>query len=105
MQIGQAPGRDPGRASTECGDEFAMKFLALGRGFSAGIACLFFAFPAPAAEPTAPPPAQAASPAPTPTPPQVAAHELTAADAEAFLDGVVPLQLGMDDIAGATVAI
>ncbi len=31
--------------------------------------------------------------------------ELTAADAEAFLDGVVPLQLAREDIAGATVAI
>ncbi|MBA3357363.1 MAG: beta-lactamase family protein [Pyrinomonadaceae bacterium] len=32
-------------------------------------------------------------------------HELTALDVEAFLDGIVPLQLERDDIAGATVAI
>ena len=32
-------------------------------------------------------------------------HELTATDVEAFLDGVVPLQLAKDDIAGATIAI
>ena len=31
--------------------------------------------------------------------------ELTAADAEAFLDGIVPLQLARDDIAGATITI
>lgn len=33
------------------------------------------------------------------------AHALTAADVEAFLEGIVPLQLERDDIAGATVAI
>jgi CubicO group peptidase (beta-lactamase class C family) len=33
------------------------------------------------------------------------APQLTAADVEAFLDGVVPLQLEREDIAGATVAI
>jgi CubicO group peptidase (beta-lactamase class C family) len=32
-------------------------------------------------------------------------HELTAADVEAFLDGIVPIQLDREDIAGATVAI
>lgn len=32
-------------------------------------------------------------------------HELTAADAEAFLDGIVPLQLEREDVAGAAVAI
>jgi CubicO group peptidase (beta-lactamase class C family) len=32
-------------------------------------------------------------------------HELTAQDLEAFLDGIVPLQLQHDDIAGATIAI
>jgi CubicO group peptidase (beta-lactamase class C family) len=32
-------------------------------------------------------------------------HELTADDVEAFLDGIVPLQLEREDIAGATVAI
>lgn len=33
------------------------------------------------------------------------AHELTASDTEAFLDGIVPLQLADQDIAGATVSI
>jgi CubicO group peptidase (beta-lactamase class C family) len=32
-------------------------------------------------------------------------HELTAVDVEAFLDGIVPLQLERDDIAGATIAV
>ena len=32
-------------------------------------------------------------------------HELTATDVEAFLDGIVPLQLERDDIAGATIAV
>ncbi len=32
-------------------------------------------------------------------------HELTAADVEAFLDGVVPQQLTREDVAGATVAV
>jgi CubicO group peptidase (beta-lactamase class C family) len=33
------------------------------------------------------------------------AHELTAQDLETFLDGIVPLQLGREDIAGATVSV
>jgi len=33
------------------------------------------------------------------------AHELTAADVESFLDGILPLQLKSGDIAGATVAV
>src|SRR5215211_7492894 len=32
-------------------------------------------------------------------------HELTAADVEAFLDGLVPLQIERDDIAGATISV
>ncbi len=32
-------------------------------------------------------------------------HELTAQDVEAFFDGLVPLQLAKDDIAGATIAV
>jgi CubicO group peptidase (beta-lactamase class C family) len=32
-------------------------------------------------------------------------HELTAQDVEAFLDGLVPLQIERDDIAGATISI
>ena len=33
------------------------------------------------------------------------AHEMTAADVEAFLDGLLPLQLKRDDIAGVTVSV
>ncbi len=32
-------------------------------------------------------------------------HELTAADVETFLDGIVPLQLEHEDVAGATIAV
>ena len=32
-------------------------------------------------------------------------HELTAADVETFLDGIVQLQLGLSDIAGATISV
>jgi len=42
---------------------------------------------------------------PTPEATQNRAHEMTAADVEAFLDGIVPLQLKQDDIAGATVSV
>ena len=34
-----------------------------------------------------------------------AAHELTQSDLEAFLEGIVPLQLGREDIAGAVIAV
>ena len=37
--------------------------------------------------------------------PSPRAHEMTAADVEAFLDGLVPLQLKRDDIAGATISV
>jgi hypothetical protein len=36
-------------------------------------------------------------------PPQ--AHAITAADLKAFLDGVMPLQLRREDIAGAVIAV
>jgi CubicO group peptidase (beta-lactamase class C family) len=32
-------------------------------------------------------------------------HELTAADVETFLDGIVPLQLDLEDVAGAIIAV
>ena len=55
--------------------------------------------------PTQPEPTKSEEPqAPPATTPQ-RAHELTANDVEAFLDGLLPLQLKRDDIAGATVAI
>src|ERR1041385_5793077 len=43
--------------------------------------------------------------APLPAPSSSGAHEMTAADIEAFLDGLVPLQIKHDDIAGATIAV
>jgi len=53
--------------------------------------------PAPTKEPS--------SPQPTPSPNAAGAPEMTAADVSAFLDGVVPMQIKRDDIAGATVVI
>jgi len=46
-----------------------------------------------------------ASAAPAPEPSPNGRHEMTAADIESFLDGLVPLQLEQSDIAGATVAV
>jgi CubicO group peptidase (beta-lactamase class C family) len=60
----------------------------------------------PAHPPVAPPKAAAPAvqqPASTPATPQ--AHELTAGDVEAFLDGLIPTELKADDIAGAVVAV
>src|SRR5258705_12134585 len=82
--------------------------FAVWRGLAAGVALTVFANAAAlAAEtpvPTAPPPAQATAPVPTPAAP-ITPHELTAGDLESFLDGLIPLQIGMDDIAGGTVAV
>ena len=44
------------------------------------------------------------APSQVPSPPG-RARELTAADVETFIDGILPLQLKRDDIAGATVAV
>lgn len=52
----------------------------------------------------APVPDDKSSPPPAQSSPK-AAHEMTASDVEAFLDGIVPLQLGRNDIAGATVSV
>jgi CubicO group peptidase (beta-lactamase class C family) len=49
-------------------------------------------------------PKQEGKPQPTEQVPS-GVHELTAADVEAFLDGVVPAQLKQNDVAGATVSI
>jgi CubicO group peptidase (beta-lactamase class C family) len=43
-----------------------------------------------------------ASPAPTQ---QIQPHEMTATDVESFLDGLVPLQIAKDNIAGVTISI
>ena len=42
---------------------------------------------------------------PPPPPSAQGTHEMTAADVESFLDGIVPLQLKQNDIAGATVSV
>jgi CubicO group peptidase (beta-lactamase class C family) len=41
----------------------------------------------------------------TPPAPSASAHELTAADLEAFLDGMMPSQLERENIAGAVIAV
>ena len=48
---------------------------------------------------------EGAQPPPVPEPSSDRPHEMTAADVEAFIDGILPLQLKQDDIAGATVAV
>jgi CubicO group peptidase (beta-lactamase class C family) len=50
-------------------------------------------------------PKKDASPAPTPQSSPNSNHEMTAVDVEAFLDGLVPLQLNHGDIAGVTVSV
>ena len=56
--------------------------------------------------PTGPAPVRDAKTAqPPPQPMPQGTHEMTASDVEAFLDGIVPLQLGRNDIAGATIAV
>ncbi len=50
-------------------------------------------------------PAKALKEVPTEVKQPAVLHEMTAADVEAFLDGVLPLQLAREDIAGATVAV
>ena len=54
--------------------------------------------------PTQSPVTQDAPPA-VPASPPGRAREMTAADVEAFIDGILPLQLKSDNIAGATVAV
>lgn len=51
-------------------------------------------------KPTPPPAVQPAS-----TPQGAQAHDLTATDVEAFLDGLIPTELKADDVAGAVVAV
>jgi CubicO group peptidase (beta-lactamase class C family) len=46
-----------------------------------------------------------ASQPPTTAPSATGVPEMTAVDVEAFLDGIVPLQLKRDDIAGATISV
>jgi CubicO group peptidase (beta-lactamase class C family) len=50
-------------------------------------------------------PKKDASQPPVPAQAASGAHEMTAADVEAFLDGLVPLQIKQDDIAGVTISV
>ncbi|HEV2425819.1 MAG TPA: serine hydrolase domain-containing protein [Terriglobia bacterium] len=60
----------------------------------------------PAPRPMAPAkPASPAAPQHASIPETPQGHELTAADVEAFLDGLIPTELKADDIAGAVVAV
>ena len=54
--------------------------------------------------PNQPAPVREEKTAPPPTP-ATGTHEMTAADVASFLDGIVPLQLKRNDIAGATIAV
>jgi CubicO group peptidase (beta-lactamase class C family) len=66
-----------------------------------GLSCLSAWSQVPKPKPTAPASAGPGAPAAAVQP----AHEITASDVEAFLDGVVPMQLQRADIAGAVIVI
>ena len=55
--------------------------------------------------PAPPPVTKKETPPATESAPPKSSHEMTAADVEAFLDGLVPLQLKHADIAGATISV
>ena len=55
--------------------------------------------------PTQPEPTKTEEAQPQRTEPAGPVHEMTAADVEAFIDGILPLQLKRDDIAGATITV
>ncbi|HEX7296667.1 MAG TPA: serine hydrolase domain-containing protein, partial [Pyrinomonadaceae bacterium] len=74
------------------------------KAISFSLIALFFATSVWCQVPTAPAPKEGTKEV-TPQTPASGVHELTATDVEAFLDGLVPLQLKADDIAGATVAV
>ncbi|HET8965433.1 MAG TPA: hypothetical protein VFN20_04420, partial [Candidatus Acidoferrum sp.] len=79
----------------------------------APICCLALSLIAPAARPQEPKPTPTrksdvqARPAGDKTPPTTPStpHVLDSADLEAFLDGIIPLQLERSDIAGASVLV
>jgi CubicO group peptidase (beta-lactamase class C family) len=89
-----------GRPRPYCGEKLRKLF---------SLACLLIALAASATaqkpkqpNPLTPKPGVAPQPGPLPS---TGPHELTAADLEAFLDGVMPLQLRREDIAGATISV
>jgi CubicO group peptidase (beta-lactamase class C family) len=69
------------------------------------IIALVIALSVMAQAPTEPEVTREGSPQPVPDASPGRAHEMTAADVEAFLDGLVPLQLKTSDIAGVTVSV
>lgn len=89
-----------GRPRPYCGEKLRKLF---------SLACLLIVLAASATaqkprqpNPLTPKPGVAPQPGPLPS---TGPHELTAADLEAFLDGVMPLQLRREDIAGATISV
>src|SRR6266566_3681725 len=73
---------------------------------AAGAIVLLLVAPAKTQEPQKPKvPVPPATPAASSAAVPASTHELTAADLEAFLDGLMPAQLEREDIAGATIAV
>ena len=66
---------------------------------------LVFALRAMGQAPNQPPPIRDDKSSQPPPQPSEGKHDMTATDVEAFLDGIVPLQLGRNDIAGATISV
>ncbi len=86
------------------------KAIRVMRLFALVIACFALGEPSlsqTSKETTPPPSAKKAVPTETnmAAGPAPAQHQLTATDLEAFLDGLVPLQLSREDVAGATIAV
>ena len=80
---------------------YSIKWLAAGALLLASMTALA-QVPAPTAPPS--PPQEANQTPTTPTEP-AAAHEITAADVDAWLDGYMPFALATGDLAGAVVAV
>ena len=70
----------------------------------AGLLCVFVVVVGQVPNEPVAPKKQQTTEAPVPATPS-GTHEMTAADIEAFLDGLVPQQIKHDDIAGATIAV
>ena len=82
--------------------EFDVFNKMLAASLLAATACLSLVMPAGSAEPAATPVATSEAPV---LPAAPARREMTTQDIEAFLDGLMPLQIEQSDIAGAVVAV